>query len=176
MVFIQNFIWTISIAIRPDFLNKNLIPGFLCANPLDFGGNRIEVRLGLLLIPPRSSGLPTALQYMSVCVWYCETLYVSTKGQVPWVKILTWKMLLHLGQTFVKKTQKRVLILKGTPRAISVCLTKIELNTIEYLPKQSKLKEHDLGIYILKVHLFWEGHKILRNLHLTFVLCSASQK
>ena len=27
-----------------------------------------------------------------------------------------------------------------------------------------------------KVLIFWEGHKILRNLHLTFVLCSASQK
>ena len=27
-----------------------------------------------------------------------------------------------------------------------------------------------------KVHIFWEGHKILRNLHLTFVLCSASPK
>ena len=27
-----------------------------------------------------------------------------------------------------------------------------------------------------KVHIFWEGHKILRNLHLTYVLCSASQK
>ena len=26
-----------------------------------------------------------------------------------------------------------------------------------------------------KVHIFWEGHKILRNLHLTFDLCSASQ-
>ena len=26
-----------------------------------------------------------------------------------------------------------------------------------------------------KVHMFWEGHKILRNLHLRFVLCSASQ-
>ena len=26
----------------------------------------------------------------------------------------------------------------------------------------------------LKVHIFWEGQKILRNLHLTFVLCSAS--
>ena len=28
----------------------------------------------------------------------------------------------------------------------------------------------------IKVHIFWEGHKILRNLHLTFVLCSTSQK
>ena len=27
-----------------------------------------------------------------------------------------------------------------------------------------------------KVHIFWEGHKIFRNLHLTFVLCSASKK
>ena len=27
-----------------------------------------------------------------------------------------------------------------------------------------------------KVHIFWEGHKILRNFHLTFVLCPASQK
>ena len=26
-----------------------------------------------------------------------------------------------------------------------------------------------------KVHIFSEGHKILRNLHLTFILCSASQ-
>ena len=25
----------------------------------------------------------------------------------------------------------------------------------------------------IKVHIFWEGHTILRNLHLTFVLCSA---
>ena len=30
--------------------------------------------------------------------------------------------------------------------------------------------------FIHKAHIFWEGHKILRNLHLTFVLCSASQK
>ena len=29
---------------------------------------------------------------------------------------------------------------------------------------------------LVKVHIFWEGHKILRNLHLTFVLCSVSQK
>ena len=26
-----------------------------------------------------------------------------------------------------------------------------------------------------KVHTFWEGHKILQNLHLTFVLCSNGQ-
>ena len=27
-----------------------------------------------------------------------------------------------------------------------------------------------------KIHIFWEGHKILWNIHLTFVLSSASQK
>ena len=27
----------------------------------------------------------------------------------------------------------------------------------------------------IKVHIFWEGHKILRNLHQLFVLCTASQ-
>ena len=26
-----------------------------------------------------------------------------------------------------------------------------------------------------KVHIFWEGHKILGNLHQLFVLCTASQ-
>ena len=30
-------------------------------------------------------------------------------------------------------------------------------------------------ILLLKFHTFWEGHKILRNLHCRFVLCSASQ-
>ena len=29
---------------------------------------------------------------------------------------------------------------------------------------------------ICKVHVFWEGNTILQNLHLTFVLCSASKK
>ena len=28
---------------------------------------------------------------------------------------------------------------------------------------------------LCKVHIFWDGHKILQNLHLTFVLCSATQ-
>ena len=37
---------------------------------------------------------------------------------------------------------------------------------------QSKGWHCDIG----KVHIFWEGHKILRNFHITFVLCSASPK
>ena len=31
------------------------------------------------------------------------------------------------------------------------------------------------GYNCSKVHIFWEGHKILRNLHQLLVLCSASQ-
>ena len=34
----------------------------------------------------------------------------------------------------------------------------------------------NLSVSLYKVHMFWEGHKILRNLNLTFVLCSANQK
>ena len=144
MASIHIFFWTIHMVIGSDFLNI-LIPGSLCANPLDFGGNRSKAWIAKP--PHRSSGFPTVLQYMSVCVWYCETLYVSTKGQVPWVKTLSWNLLLHLGQTFVKKPQKFVLILKAKSKAISVCLTKIGLNTNEHLPqKVSKLKRHDLGI------------------------------
>ena len=40
-----------------------------------------------------------------------------------------------------------------------------------------KLDDHlFVGLGVFKVHIFWEGHKILRNLHLSFVLCSASQR
>ena len=34
------------------------------------------------------------------------------------------------------------------------------------------LSEHEI---CSKVHIFWEGHKILQNLHLLFILCNASQ-
>ena len=40
--------------------------------------------------------------------------------------------------------------------------------------KMKKIFPIPLARYI-KVHIFWEGHKILRNLHRRFVLCSASQ-
>ena len=33
-------------------------------------------------------------------------------------------------------------------------------------------KEYKL---LVKVHIFWEGNKILQNLHLRFVLCSTGQ-
>ena len=37
--------------------------------------------------------------------------------------------------------------------------------------------EHSVELFqhYIKVHIFWEGHKFLQNLHRRFVLCSASQ-
>ena len=43
-------------------------------------------------------------------------------------------------------------------------------------PVMSRFQVRYYFVSGFKVHIFWEGHKILRNLHLTFVLCSASQK
>ena len=48
-------------------------------------------------------------------------------------------------------------------------------------PKQlwRKIKLHRISneddVYICKVHIFWEGHKIFQNLHRRFVLCSNGQ-
>ena len=48
---------------------------------------------------------------------------------------------------------------------------------IQQSPSESAFRSWFLFINVEwnKVHTFWEGHTILRNLHLTFVLCSASQ-
>ena len=42
--------------------------------------------------------------------------------------------------------------------------------------KKMKKRISNFLLDIIKVHISWEGHKILRILHLTYVLCSASQK
>ena len=52
-----------------------------------------------------------------------------------------------------------------------LCIKKMVL-TCHSISRQSLWSSYSQ----VKVHIFWEGHKILRNLHLTFVLCSASQK
>ena len=50
-----------------------------------------------------------------------------------------------------------------------------DLKFSEYQSEHFQQKK-PLTIAAFKVHIFWEGHQVLRNLHLTFVLCSASQK
>ena len=50
---------------------------------------------------------------------------------------------------------------------IEGCVTQIRILTISYIFFHTEMK--------CKVHIFWEGHKLLRNLHQLFVLCIASQ-
>ena len=54
----------------------------------------------------------------------------------------------------------------------------------KYVPRENKKQTNVASKSILcchekqtniKVHIFWEGHKILRNLHQLLVLCNASQ-
>ena len=47
-------------------------------------------------------------------------------------------------------------------------------NTNEKTSNKPKSKIATECMYF-KVRIFWEGHRILRNLHLNFVLCTASQ-
>ena len=47
---------------------------------------------------------------------------------------------------------------------------RITMGTIDnFCPKTKSI------FFLCKVHIFWEGHKILRNLYQLFVLCTASQ-
>ena len=58
---------------------------------------------------------------------------------------------------------------------------KVSVN-IAMLPLKKKLMKKQItshlaaGAQIIKVCIFWEGHKILRNLHLTFVYSTYRQK
>ena len=54
------------------------------------------------------------------------------------------------------------------------CKVRLDANCQHH--HQHKINGWVLCGWSFKVHIFREGHKILRNLHLTFVLCSASQK
>ena len=58
--------------------------------------------------------------------------------------------------------------LGATKKLIGVHLLR-DLSALQQWDKQI------LKLPFYKVHIFWEGHKILRNLHRRFVLCSASQ-
>ena len=48
--------------------------------------------------------------------------------------------------------------------------------TFRYKTQDEQLKKKSFTFWHFKVHIFWEGHKILQNLHQLFVLCTASQK
>ena len=56
----------------------------------------------------------------------------------------------------------------GEMRALATHKYKVRTNN-------KQLFSIHITVYVCKVHIFWEGHKILRNLHRRFVLCSNSQ-
>jgi hypothetical protein len=60
---------------------------------------------------------------------------------------------------------------KSKHNKLTITLKIYERNQIGIFIKNNGKKN-----IILKVHICWESPKILRDLHLTFVLCSASQK
>ena len=49
------------------------------------------------------------------------------------------------------------------------------ISTFAKVEKGSVRGKKGMVSFLVKVHIFWEGNKILRNLHRRFVLCSASQ-
>ena len=66
---------------------------------------------------------------------------------------------------------------------ILTILTKLTHESSDIWPFCHEINRKNMNIngrmrlsFTIKVYIFWEGHKILRNLHLNFVLCSASQK
>ena len=67
----------------------------------------------------------------------------------------------HCWKTAFKTTKKKYLHAKGQDRTL---ISKMILR------KRKKTKDP------VKVHIFWEGHKILRNLNLTFDYGTYNQK
>ena len=64
---------------------------------------------------------------------------------------------------------------KAGDTAESLGLTGTEQFSVN-LPEELKPRQNIMVRTIYKVHIFWEGHKILRNLHLTFVCMYCRQK
>ena len=60
----------------------------------------------------------------------------------------------------------------------SPCFKTMQSRHSQLVTMSTSLRSKSFGFLeneVHKVHIFWEGHKILRNLHPRFVLCSASQ-
>ena len=73
---------------------------------------------------------------------------------------------------FLVKIKLRFQIMTSTSRL------GIELGQLQKLDwaRKERIKMRSKIQNTSKVHIFWEGHKILRNLHLTFVLCKGQAK
>ena len=132
-----------------------------------------------------------------LCLSYSSELELhyspaSTNWQQPSAKIATWKSLHWRHKSSVETPRFITYNLRFAP--IKTCTLHTQPKQItssprwknyyhllgnEELPSRQK-NMYDtwwkVAILNCKVHIFWEGHKILQNLYLTLVLCSARQK
>ena len=142
------YMWFIILPLALNLVQKKFC--VLQKKVLSFGPNRtVEVR------PNRTFG---------------RSLLYRTFLKGPQIKALKW----------VKKILKIVFDWKlqfgfwVNPASQNCLLHHMNLWVFKRGPIHIYQKGIFLGNGSSKVHIFWEGHKILWNLHLTFVLCSAS--
>ena len=72
------------------------------------------------------------------------------------------------------KTLLVKLMMNLRPQAVHRCISRKSFN-ISFFFLCGGFPCCFFNLRVSKVHIFWEGHKILRNLHQLFVLCTASQ-
>ena len=110
--------------------------------------------------------------------WFCT---ISAHIPISWCRILTHstKKIGHHSCTFLNSQTTNYVETTSSffKRFVRSWLSflKIELGTYVRVGKTGSLGPWSRVMACCKVHIFWEGHKILRNLHLTFVLWSANQ-
>ena len=106
------------------------------------------------------------------------------------IKILIWNQ--NWGSTYVVTHHYMYIPILASHLFVQICMKKIYLWKHEPTAASKwdsiKLERRQLAVQYkfvvfvggsgeqYKVHIFWEGHKILRNLHLTFDCMYSSQK
>ena len=86
------------------------------------------------------------------------------------VFMLSLAMLWIMEQFYLVHTYEFTFLLLGSFR-----IWRGKLNIIEAKGLKVGFRTQPTTGFFSKVHIFWEGHKILKNLHRRFVLCSVSQ-
>ena len=94
----------------------------------------------------------------------------------PTCEIEGWKLLRKTTGQIVSEENFGELVKIGTKIFVFKSTKKQIKNFEGFLPKPLQISIKKYVNFFGQVQIFWEGHKILWNLHLTFVLCSASQE
>ena len=112
---------------------------------------------------------PNAKRNANLCFWESGTNFLI--NQIFWQKIT--KVLIRCSSH----------VFTNSEFSYYYKYLNIEISIFKIFTN-SKFWEKKIGIFrfvktcdeLIKVHIFWEGHKILRNLYLTFGLCIACEK